>query len=105
MFVYKLSDDDIIDLLFYRVFDPLVHGDYPSEMRRYLGNELPSFSVEKAKMVKGSLDFIGLNHYTTFYVKDCLHSSCIEGNDRAISGFVQMSSDRDGVPIGEPVCD
>ncbi|XP_059663504.1 beta-glucosidase 18-like [Cornus florida] len=71
-------------------------------MRRYLGKELPSFSAEEAKYVKGSIDFIGLNHYSTFYAKDCIHSSCILGEDRAIRGFVNLSVERDGFPIGQP---
>jgi beta-glucosidase len=33
------------------------------------GNRLPSFTPEEAEMVKGSFDFIGLNHYTTKFVK------------------------------------
>ncbi|KAF5930157.1 hypothetical protein HYC85_031030 [Camellia sinensis] len=84
------------------IFDPLVFGDYPPEMRRYQGNELPRFSAEERKFIKGSIDFIGINHYSTFYAKDCIHSSCIlEGNDH-IMGFSYITGERNGVPIGEP---
>uniref|UniRef100_A0A5B7AKE1 Putative beta-glucosidase 18 isoform X1 n=1 Tax=Davidia involucrata TaxID=16924 RepID=A0A5B7AKE1_DAVIN len=72
-------------------FDPLVFGDYPPEMRRYHGSELPRFSPEEAKYIKGSIDFIGINHYSTQYAKDCIHSSCIQGGDRAISGFAYLA--------------
>ncbi|KAH6795713.1 hypothetical protein C2S51_036699 [Perilla frutescens var. frutescens] len=89
--------------------DPLVFGDYPPEMRRIHGNELPSFSLEESLLVSKSIDFIGINHYGTLYAKDCMHSSCIcndsscvQGSDRAIRGFVYTCGDRDGVPIGEP---
>ncbi|KAA8523860.1 hypothetical protein F0562_010283 [Nyssa sinensis] len=82
--------------------DPLVFGDYPPEMRRYHGSELPRFTLEEAKYIKGSIDFIGINHYATHYAKDCIHSSCIEGGDRAIRGFAYLTVERDGVPIGEP---
>lgn len=53
-----------------RVMDPLVHGHYPATMRNDLQDRLPTFSEEEAKAVKGSFDFIGLNHYTTHYAKD-----------------------------------
>ena len=45
--------------------DPVVFGDYPSVMRERLGERLPSFSEEQKSLLKGSVDFLGLNHYTT----------------------------------------
>ena len=33
------------------------------------GNRLPNFTQEESEMIKGSFDFIGLNHYTTKFVK------------------------------------
>ncbi|XP_022132224.1 beta-glucosidase 40 [Momordica charantia] len=47
--------------------NPLIFGDYPSSMRSRVGGRLPTFSRQQAAMVKGSLDFVGINHYTTFY--------------------------------------
>ncbi|XP_052208480.1 beta-glucosidase 18-like [Diospyros lotus] len=81
--------------------DPLVFGDYPPEMRHYLGNDLPSFSPEERKIIKGSTDFFGLNHYSTLYAKDCIYSKCIPGWDRPIRGFAYTTEERDGVPIGD----
>ncbi|PSS06315.1 Beta-glucosidase [Actinidia chinensis var. chinensis] len=82
-------------------FDPLVFGDYPPEMRHYHGSELPRFSPEEREYIKGSIDFIGINHYSTFYTKDCIYSSCILGGDRPIRGFVNTTGERNGVPIGD----
>ncbi|KAK3037918.1 hypothetical protein RJ639_031809 [Escallonia herrerae] len=82
--------------------DPLLFGDYPPEMRHYLGSELPQFSPEETEYVKGSIDFVGVNHYTTLYAKDCMHSRCAEGGDHAIRGYAYTTGERDGVPIGEP---
>lgn len=45
-------------------------GDYPRSMRRRVGNRLPTFSKSEAALVKGSFDFVGINHYTTFYAKN-----------------------------------
>ena len=42
-------------------------GDYPQVMKDRLGNRLPKFSKEEKKMIKGTSDFFGLNHYTTMY--------------------------------------
>jgi beta-glucosidase len=47
--------------------DPVFLGDYPAVMRERLGERLPAFSPEDAKMIKGSSDYFGLNHYTTHY--------------------------------------
>lgn len=42
-------------------------GAYPSIMRSILKNRLPTLTESEAKTVKGSFDFIGLNHYTARY--------------------------------------
>jgi beta-glucosidase len=52
-------------------FDPIVFGKYPDEMTQLITDgRLPTFTPEETAMVKGSFDFIGLNHYTTSYIKD-----------------------------------
>ncbi|XP_024959160.1 beta-glucosidase 18-like isoform X2 [Cynara cardunculus var. scolymus] len=81
--------------------DPLIFGEYPEEMQEYLGSALPSFSVDEKNLVKNSIDFIGINHYTTTYTKDCTNSSCSPTADRAIQGFLDTTGERSGVPIGE----
>ncbi|KAI3702880.1 hypothetical protein L6452_28633 [Arctium lappa] len=104
-----LTDDDLDQeaanrgLAFYIgwVLDPLIFGDYPSEMRRYLGNRLPRFSNAERKFMADSIDYIAVNHYSTTYAKDCIHSSCSLTGNRAISGFVDAIRDRDGIHIGE----
>jgi len=47
--------------------DPIYKGDYPQVMKTSLGGRLPTFSKEEQKMIKGTSDFFGLNHYTTMY--------------------------------------
>ncbi|GMH05658.1 hypothetical protein Nepgr_007498 [Nepenthes gracilis] len=84
------------------IIDPLIYGYYPKEMRQYHGKELPNFSPEETELVKGSLDFIGINHYSTLYAMDCLHSPCSFGCDCPIRGYVNFTAERDGIPIGDP---
>ena len=52
-------------------YDPIVFGKYPDEMTQLITDgRLPTFTPEEAKMVKGSYDFIGMNHYTSDYTID-----------------------------------
>eukprot|EP00877_Chromochloris_zofingiensis_P007969 jgi/Chrzof1/3425/Cz12g24240.t1 len=44
---------------------PLYQGDYPTVMRERVGNRLPRFTREQRAMLKGSIDFFGLNHYSS----------------------------------------
>jgi len=63
-----------VPLLSYRVlratlfqdYNPLVFGDYPKILKENAGE----FIEIEAEQVKGSFDFIGLNHYISAYVKD-----------------------------------
>eukprot|EP00416_Gambierdiscus_australes_P015758 CAMPEP_0171077270 /NCGR_PEP_ID=MMETSP0766_2-20121228/13923_1 /TAXON_ID=439317 /ORGANISM="Gambierdiscus australes, Strain CAWD 149" /LENGTH=848 /DNA_ID=CAMNT_0011534313 /DNA_START=180 /DNA_END=2723 /DNA_ORIENTATION=+ len=48
--------------------DPIYKGQYPTPMRVRCGDRLPIFTDEEKKMIKGSADFFGLNHYSTDYV-------------------------------------
>lgn len=55
---------------YFRFMDPITVSDYPSTMRRNVGNQLPTFFDGEQKMVKGSIEFLGLNYYTITYVID-----------------------------------
>ncbi len=46
--------------------EPLCSGDYPPIMREMLGERLPVFSAHDRELLKGSIDFLGLNHYFSF---------------------------------------
>lgn len=48
--------------------EPVYSGDYPVLLKKLLGNKLPEFTSEESKLLKGSSDFFGLNHYTSFFV-------------------------------------
>ncbi|KAF6165136.1 hypothetical protein GIB67_000720 [Kingdonia uniflora] len=82
--------------------DPIFFGDYPSSMRKRTGTRLPTFSKLEAALVKGSLDFVGINHYTTYYGRH--NSTTIIGNifndTLADSGAITLPF-RNGKAIGD----
>ncbi|XP_057531057.1 beta-glucosidase 40 [Amaranthus tricolor] len=83
--------------------DPLMFGDYPSSMRQRVRDRLPKFTAEQTALIKGSLDFVGINHYTTYYARS--NKTNIIGlllNDAlADSGTLTLPYGHDGKPIGE----
>jgi beta-glucosidase len=50
--------------------DPIYFGDYPAVMRERVGDRLPHFGDRDRSLLKNSVDFFGLNHYTTMYAAD-----------------------------------
>jgi len=63
--------------------DPLYFGKYPDSMVELVtDNRLPSFTEEESEMVKGSFDFLGLNHYTSKFI----HYSGEVGRDHDSDG-------------------
>ncbi|CAN1826294.1 Beta-glucosidase 46 [Linum perenne] len=84
-------------------FDPILFGRYPEEMIQVLGSTLPEFSSEEVEKLKGGSDFLGINHYTSYYVKDCMYSDCEAGpGTTRTEGYFQQLHERDGIPMGKP---
>ncbi|MFS7942696.1 putative beta-glucosidase [Helianthus anomalus] len=48
--------------------DPIFFGEYPKSMRERVGDKLPVFSQKDKELIRNSLDFVGLNHYTSRFV-------------------------------------
>lgn len=63
-----------------RYLGPLAVGDFPAAMRErvafrsamegYSRSRLPSFTPEEAEHARDTLDFVGVNYYSTFLVAD-----------------------------------
>ncbi|XP_016516223.1 beta-glucosidase 18-like [Nicotiana tabacum] len=81
--------------------DPIIFGRYPEEMQQILGNNLPVFSSNDLKKLNNGLDFIGINHYTAAYIKDCLYSACEHGTSWSEGSYFR-TTEKDGVYIGQP---
>ncbi|KAI0566171.1 beta-glucosidase family GH1 [Gracilaria domingensis] len=60
--------------------DPVYFGDYPESMRRTVGSRLPAFTSEEKKLLKGSSEFFGLNHYSSTYSTGLKH---VDGGDQS----------------------
>ncbi|KAI3848047.1 hypothetical protein MKX03_026832 [Papaver bracteatum] len=75
---------------------PFVFGDYPESMKRNVGSRLPSFTSYEAKLVKGSCDFFGVNHYASLQVKDKPESLLIQQRDLTLDMAVQYISNWSG---------
>ncbi|EEC74750.1 hypothetical protein OsI_10506 [Oryza sativa Indica Group] len=82
--------------------DPFFFGDYPATMRARVGERLPRFTADEAAVVKGALDFVGVNHYTTYYTRH--NNTNIIGtllnNTLADTGTVSLPF-KNGKPIGD----
>ncbi|KAH7284440.1 hypothetical protein KP509_34G054400 [Ceratopteris richardii] len=99
------SDADImavqraVDFLIGWFLNPVVFGDYPSSMRMVVRDRLPHFTPAESELLKGSVDFIGINYYSTYYASD--H---VPPEDEGISFFSDMrcfvSGFRHGISIG-----
>ena len=73
-------------------------------MSKILGSNLPRFSRNDKEKLKNGLDFIGINHYTSEYVQDCIFSACETGTGASwTEGLARRSQEKDGAPIGKPV--
>jgi len=85
--------------------DPIIFGKYPAEMTKILGSALPKFSSNDREKLNKGLDFIGINHYTGFYIQDCSFVVCKPGQGGSrTEGLAQQVQEKDGVPIGKSVC-
>ncbi|CAI8611448.1 unnamed protein product [Vicia faba] len=84
------------------ILDPILFGKYPKEMETILGSILPEFSGNDIEKLNQGLDFIGINHYASYYAKDCISSVCESGPGTSTTeGLYLQTAQKDGVPIGE----
>ncbi|KAF6148743.1 hypothetical protein GIB67_019351 [Kingdonia uniflora] len=80
--------------------DPITNGKYPKTMQNIVGKRLPRFTTNERKLVKGSMDFLGVNQYTAYYVYDP------KLTNQTVTGYqndwnAEFAYDRKGVPIGQ----
>ncbi|GAB5362345.1 hypothetical protein AAMO2058_000788900 [Amorphochlora amoebiformis] len=85
---------------------PIFFGYYPEVMVQRVGSRLPKFTEAESKELKGSLDFLGLNHYGSHYaMKKTTPLPTLPGPPPNTQGWtddvdVDQTFFRNGKPIG-----
>lgn len=80
--------------------DPIFFGHYPATMRERIGTRLPEFTVDEAASLRGSLDFLGLNHYSSKYYSAGSSVTLYNNAWAADQGTVESKYDTKGDIIG-----
>uniref|UniRef100_A0A2N9GKE1 Beta-glucosidase n=1 Tax=Fagus sylvatica TaxID=28930 RepID=A0A2N9GKE1_FAGSY len=78
---------------------PIVYGEYPRTMQEIVGDRLPKFTKEEVHIVKGSIDFVGINQYTAYYMYDP-HQPKPKVLGYQQDWNVGFAYEKNGVPIG-----
>ena len=61
---------------------------------------LPNVSTNDEEKLKMGLDFLGVNHYTSYYVQNCLYSQYEPGvGGNRMEGLYRESFETNGVPL------
>nr|XP_043619418.1 putative beta-glucosidase 41 [Erigeron canadensis] len=82
--------------------DPLLLGNYPLSMRTLVSDRLPEITPEISEFFMGTLDFVGINHYTSLYAKnDKTGIRKFIMRDASSDPAVITSTSRNGESIGE----
>ncbi|CAL1403835.1 unnamed protein product [Linum trigynum] len=94
-----------LDFLFGWLVHPITYGEYPKSMRSMVGDRLPKFTDEQSEMLKGSIDFLGLNYYTMNYAENTppqLLAAATTNPSYSTDSRAVLSTEKDGIPIGTP---
>lgn len=86
-------------MLLCRILDPIYFGTYPEVLRTRLGDRLPKFSESEVRSLRGSVDFLGINHYTTHYGADIANASIPLPEHLIDAGAVSLSMHLHLIPI------
>ncbi|XP_048325874.2 vicianin hydrolase [Ziziphus jujuba] len=79
--------------------DPITYGDYPKTMQSVLGSRLPKFTKAQSVAIKGSIDFLGVNYYTTDYA-DAAPPATVN-HSYYVDMQATLTSEKNGVAIGQ----
>ncbi|XP_016473471.1 beta-glucosidase 13 isoform X1 [Nicotiana tabacum] len=90
-----------LDFMLGWFLDPITYGDYPTSMKAIVGRRLPKFTPEQSKLVKGSMDFLGINYYTTYYASPMLSINRLNLS-YTTDNLADLTTQKDGKPIGTP---
>ncbi|CAJ1956988.1 unnamed protein product [Sphenostylis stenocarpa] len=90
-----------LDFMLGWFMQPLTRGKYPKSMQSLLGSRLPNITKEQSKLLIGSIDFVGLNYYTTNFAAHISHPiNSTSSNSYIQDTHVNFTTERNGLPIG-----
>ncbi|KAF3325909.1 beta-glucosidase 1-like protein [Carex littledalei] len=79
---------------------PIIYGEYPKSMQAIVKDRLPKFSSNEIKMVKGSIDYVGINQYTSYYIYNPHQPQNQMPTSYQLDWNAGFAYERNGVPIG-----
>ncbi|RZC64069.1 hypothetical protein C5167_025836 [Papaver somniferum] len=97
----KLAAARRLDFHFGWYLDPIYFGDYPKTMHEKLGDRLPKFSNEDRELLRNSIDFLGINQYTTRLIANATTSSADNGHVYQDQQIERIAKYPGGEAIGE----
>lgn len=100
-----LATGRYLDFSFGWFLNPITYGNYPPIMRELVGKRLPEFTPEQSLLLQGSIDFLGFNYYTSFYVSNIKPPSNFpwpESYSYDMRVKIQYQNS-EGKPVGEKV--
>ncbi|XP_057785230.1 beta-glucosidase 12-like [Salvia miltiorrhiza] len=92
-----------VDFMFGWFLEPILYGHYPQSMEECVPpDNLASFTQQERRKLQGSLDFLGLNYYTTQYASDDPHPADGEGYfaDQRVKYLLKKGDEYIGTPSG-----
>ncbi|KAL3655787.1 hypothetical protein CASFOL_000183 [Castilleja foliolosa] len=101
-----MYDEDIkaarraFDFMLGWFMEPVLTGQYPQNMIDFVPSDrLQLFTPEESELLRGSVDFLGINYYTTHYATNDPNPDADEGYNKDMK--VKFKFVKNGVPIGE----
>ncbi|CAD6232408.1 unnamed protein product [Miscanthus lutarioriparius] len=78
---------------------PIIYGEYPKSVQKIVKERLPKFTADEVNIVKGSIDYVGVNQYTAYYVRD-QQPNATTLFSYSSDWHAEFVYERNGVPIG-----
>lgn len=95
----KKAASRALDFMFGWFAHPITFGDYPQSMKAAVKERLPRFTEAQSKLLKGSIDFLSINYYTSNYAENAPSANGVNVTyytDRTTT----LTTEKNGVSIG-----